>query len=71
MDGSNQHAEQNPFGDAMAALEERIGPQISQVRDVVVSLNQKALKVMREYPGLCLLGAVGAGFLIGRLASRR
>jgi hypothetical protein len=59
------------IGEAFAALEERLGPQIEQVREAVVSFNAKALRAMRQYPGLCLLGAVGAGFLLGRLASRR
>jgi ElaB/YqjD/DUF883 family membrane-anchored ribosome-binding protein len=61
----------NGFGERVAALEERIGPQLEQVRTTLEVWNQRALRVMRERPGTCLLCAVGIGFLVGRLASRR
>lgn len=33
--------------------------------------NEQATRFIRENPGLCIVGAVAAGYLIGRLASRR
>ncbi|HCF58988.1 MAG TPA: hypothetical protein DFS52_13480 [Myxococcales bacterium] len=72
MNGGNGHEQStHPGGDGAAELEQRLGAQVEQVRYAVSAWNQKALSVMREYPGTCLLCAVGAGFLIGRLASRR
>ncbi len=67
----NGEEQASAVGNAIAALEERLGPQIEQVRETLSGFNEKALKVMRERPGTCLLCAVGFGFLIGRLASRR
>lgn len=65
------HEEQRQEGNGADALEENLEAQLEQVRYALGAWNQKALQVMREYPGTCLLCAVGAGFLIGRLASRR
>lgn len=72
MNGGNGHEQSTHHGgDGAAELEQRLGAQVEQVRYAVSAWNQKALHIMREYPGTCLLCAVGAGFLIGRLASRR
>lgn len=57
--------------ESIAAFQERVGPQIEQMRDTLEQFNQKAVRLMREKPGLCLLGAVAAGYLVGRLVSRR
>jgi hypothetical protein len=54
-----------------SVIEERLGPGLEQVRGALSSWNQKAVQVMKQYPGACLLGALGLGFVIGRLASRR
>lgn len=59
------------FGRVVASFEERVGPRIEQARQALESINAKALRVLREYPGTSLIVAVGVGFLIGRLASRR
>ncbi|MBI5547076.1 MAG: hypothetical protein HY901_24615 [Deltaproteobacteria bacterium] len=56
---------------ALSDIEERIAPQMEMVRERLDHLNQRALHLMRTYPGTCLLGAIGVGFLLGRLASRR
>lgn len=61
--------QQNP--DPILSLQERMGPQLEQMKDNLEQLNQKAIRLMREQPGLCLLGAVAAGYVIGRLVSRR
>ena len=35
------------------------------------AFNDTAVAFIKENPGLCIVGAVAAGFIIGRLASRR
>lgn len=55
----------------LSDLEERIGPHLERVRDRLSTFNAQALQTMRAYPGTCLLCAVGVGFLLGRIASRR
>ena len=62
---------QQDLPESIAVLQERMGPQLEQVKDSLEQFNQKALRLMREQPGLCLLGAVAAGYLVGRLVSRR
>ena len=44
------------YGDTRARLEE---------------FNDQAVTFIRENPGLCIAGALAAGYLVGRLASRR
>ncbi len=44
------------YGDARARLDD---------------LNDRAVSFIKENPGLCIVGAVAAGYVIGRLASRR
>jgi len=70
MNGERQ-TEESAVGRAMSALENQLGPQLEQIRETFTTLNQKTLRVMRTYPGTSLLVAVGIGFAIGRLASRR
>ncbi|MGC4114410.1 MAG: hypothetical protein QM765_07320 [Myxococcales bacterium] len=56
---------------AMSDFEERLGPQIEMVRDRIVTFGERAVTLLRAYPGTTLVVALGAGFLIGRIASRR
>ena len=44
------------YGDTRARLDE---------------FNEKAVGFIRKNPGVCIVGAVAAGYVIGRLASRR
>ena len=68
MDAAGQQSQARK---ALSDLEARLGPQLEVVRDRLEELNARALETLRAYPGTCLLCAVGVGFLIGRLASRR
>lgn len=70
-DMSSQGNGHGGIGERLGELEDRIGPQLEQVRTNLEVWNQKALRLMRERPGTCLLCAVGIGFLVGRIASRR
>jgi len=51
-------------------LEDRIRPQIEEAKKKVSDLNGRAVSYIKENPGKCLLGAIAAGYIIGRIASR-
>ncbi len=65
--------EMNPqqIQDRARELQERLVPQIDEARRSLMDLNSRAVSFIRANPGTCLLGAVAAGFIIGRIASRR
>ena len=69
MEGAGQG--QSGARGALSDLEERLAPQLELVRDRLATFNERAVGFMRAYPGTCLVCAVGVGFLLGRLASRR
>lgn len=48
-------------------MEQRYGDLREQLHDY----NERATEFIRENPALCLAGAVGVGFLLGKLAKRR
>jgi ElaB/YqjD/DUF883 family membrane-anchored ribosome-binding protein len=55
-------------------LEERyheLEDRVAEVRERLDAANDRAVHFIQENPGLAILGAVGVGYLIGRLASRR
>lgn len=37
----------------------------------IENLNERAVGFIRDNPGVCIMGALAAGFVVGRLASRR
>jgi len=51
-------------------LEDRIRPQIEEAKKKVSDLNERAVSYIKENPGKCLLGAIAAGYIIGRIARR-
>ena len=57
--------------DQVVALQEQAEAQIRAARDALTDIDKKVRAFVKERPGLCLLGAVAAGFVIGRLVSRR
>ncbi|HVG64147.1 MAG TPA: hypothetical protein VNA24_36625 [Hyalangium sp.] len=65
--------EMNPqqIQDRAREIQERIVPQIEEARRNLVDLNTRVVSFIRANPGTCLIGAIAAGFLIGKLASRR
>ncbi|HKD38848.1 MAG TPA: hypothetical protein VKB87_01040 [Myxococcaceae bacterium] len=52
-------------------VEERLGPQIEEAKKNLNDLNTRIKSFIRERPGMCLLGALAFGFIVGRIASRR
>jgi hypothetical protein len=51
-------------------LQERFGSQIETVRDSLSGFNDEAVRVIKERPAACLLGALALGFVVGRIISR-
>jgi ElaB/YqjD/DUF883 family membrane-anchored ribosome-binding protein len=51
-------------------LEDRFRPQIEEAKKKVSDLNDRAVDYIKENPGKCLLGAIAAGYIIGRIARR-
>jgi len=51
-------------------IEDRFRPQIEEAKKKVSDLNDRAVSYIKENPGKCLLGAVAAGYIIGRIARR-
>lgn len=63
----------NP-ADARQRLEDhyrQIERTYDDTRARLEDFNHRAVDFIRENPGVCIVGAVAAGFVIGRLASRR
>ena len=45
--------------------------QIEVAREALSDVDKKVRAFVKERPGMCLMGAVAAGFIIGRIVSRR
>lgn len=52
-------------------LEERFGPRLAEAREQLEVVNKRVTGFIRENPGTALLCAVGVGYLIGKLVSRK
>jgi hypothetical protein len=48
----------------------RLEEGLEGARDELSELNERVIDVIKRRPGTCLLVALAAGFLIGRMASR-
>lgn len=60
--------------DARERLEQQyreIEQTYDDTRARLEQLNERAANFIRENPGICIVGAVAAGYVVGRLASRR
>ena len=65
-------AEESPYiGQTMRDLEERFAPRIEEAKEQLDVMNKRVQGFIRENPGTALIGALGIGYLIGKLASRR
>jgi hypothetical protein len=49
----------------------RVKPQIEEARRRMESLNTSAIAYIKENPAKCLIGAIAAGYIIGKIAGRR
>jgi ElaB/YqjD/DUF883 family membrane-anchored ribosome-binding protein len=67
-------ADAQPGSALTEQLEERyheLEERLSDVRERLDAANDRAVHFIQENPGLAILGAVGVGYLLGRMASRR
>ena len=46
-------------------------PRIEELKERIVSLNDRAKGFIKEHPAACLVGALGLGYLFARIARRR
>jgi hypothetical protein len=46
-------------------------PRIEELKERIVSLNDRAKGFIREHPAACLGAALGLGYLVARIARRR
>ncbi len=45
-------------------------PELEQVKERLRDLNERVIAFIKERPGTCLLAALAAGYLVGRLVRR-
>jgi hypothetical protein len=45
--------------------------RIEELKERIVSLNDRAKGFITEHPAACLMGALGLGYLVARIARRR
>jgi hypothetical protein len=45
--------------------------RIEELKERIVSLNDRAKGFIKEHPAACLMGALGLGYLFARIARRR
>ena len=45
-------------------------PRIEELKERIVSLNDRAKGFIKEHPAACLMGALGLGYLFARIARR-
>jgi len=62
------------IGEAASAAADAVKDQAAnatdRIRDEYASTERRAREIVEEYPLTCFFGAVVAGYLIGRIASR-
>jgi ElaB/YqjD/DUF883 family membrane-anchored ribosome-binding protein len=56
--------------DTARQIEERVRPQIDEAKRRLSEINDQAQSYIKANPGKCLLGALAAGYIIGKIASR-
>jgi hypothetical protein len=62
--GHGQHDNQHDHNDGLRA-------RLEELKERIGSLNDRAKGFIKEHPAACLMGALGLGYLIARIARRR
>lgn len=57
--------------EAAETIEERVQAGLNVARSRLTTINERAVAAMRAHPGTTILVALGLGYLVGRMASRR
>lgn len=60
-----------PLEQVASEIENRVLPQLQLAKTKLVNLDAQVTTYIRANPGRCLLGAVAAGYLIGKIARRK
>ncbi len=71
---TSQDTTTEPGADARQRLEQHyreLEQTYDDTRARLESFNDQAVDFIRENPAICIVGALAAGYLVGRLASRR
>jgi ElaB/YqjD/DUF883 family membrane-anchored ribosome-binding protein len=50
---------------------EELEQRYENARETLEQYNRRTIEFIREHPGICIAGALGAGYLFGRIASQR
>ena len=56
--------------DAVKDMKDQAANATDRIRDEYATTERRAREIVEEYPLTCFFGAVVAGYLIGRIASR-
>ena len=56
--------------DAVKDVKDQAAHATDRIRDEYASTERRAREIVEEYPLTCFFGAVVAGYVIGRIASR-
>ena len=51
--------------------DEGLRPRIEELRERLQTINEQVQDFIKEHPAACLLGALGLGYLVARIARRR
>jgi ElaB/YqjD/DUF883 family membrane-anchored ribosome-binding protein len=51
-------------------VQEKLSPQLDEAKKNLSDFNTRLASFVRERPGVCLVGALAFGFIVGRIASR-
>jgi ElaB/YqjD/DUF883 family membrane-anchored ribosome-binding protein len=69
-----RHPDEAPADQSPRSLQQRYREaeqSYEDVRDQLETYNRRTVDFIRDNPAVCIAGALGAGYLLGRLASKR
>jgi hypothetical protein len=52
------------------AVFDRMAPKIQEAQERMEVMSSRIVTFVKKNPGACLLGALGLGFIVGRIVSR-
>ena len=56
--------------DDLGELGEKLAPRIEEAKQHLRDINERVIAFVKERPGTCLVAALAAGFLVGRMLRR-
>jgi ElaB/YqjD/DUF883 family membrane-anchored ribosome-binding protein len=71
MPKTNSQGDAPQMGETLRDLEERFAPRIEEAKQQLDVMNNRLKGFIRENPAASLAAALGIGYVIGKLASRR